>query len=186
MCTVVQAFVVSVCLKLHAICGPSCIHLSTHIWAWPSAHPPCLRGCLGPLSYNFLFNSSRAFLLSTEGAIEKANALQAAQEELRAGEIVPDITPIQNVSVFGSMAMFASKVAAGSRQSRDKCEEKTEIVLMGERSAAAAMGAKHTEEQLLRANRSVSILNHVRPSLSFHPFRQRSAPGLFRLINMPA
>lgn len=102
-------------------------------------------------------------LWTAEGAIEKANALQAAQEELRSGETVPDIAPIQKVSMFGTMAIFASKVAAGSRLPRDKCEEASEIVLMGERSAAAAMGAKHTEEQLLRANRSVSFMNHARP-----------------------
>eukprot|EP00904_Undaria_pinnatifida_P009346 jgi/Undpi1/5541/HiC_scaffold_2.g00818.m1 len=54
------------------------------------------------------------------------------------------------------MAIFASKVAAGQRQTRDsKCEEPTEIMLLGERSAAAAMGAKHTEEHLLRANREI-------------------------------
>ena len=77
---------------------------------------------------------------------------------------MPDIAPIQNVPTFGTMAIFASKVAASSRQTRDKCGEKTEIIMMGERSDAAAMGAKHTQEQLLRANRSVSILEHVRSS----------------------
>lgn len=53
------------------------------------------------------------------------------------------------------MAIKASRLASDTRQRlKEAAEEPSEQELMEQEMAVAAMGAKHTEQQLLRASRS--------------------------------
>lgn len=57
---------------------------------------------------------------------------------------------------YGSMVVLAGRLASETRQRRNKATaEPSEVDLLEEKMAVAAMGAKHTEQQLLQASRLV-------------------------------
>eukprot|EP00903_Cladosiphon_okamuranus_P014008 g13027.t1 len=61
---------------------------------------------------------------------------------------------LRNVVAYGNMAVKASRLAAETRQRLKKAtEEPSEQDRLQEEMAVAAMGASHTEQQLLRASR---------------------------------
>ena len=92
----------------------------------------------------------------TEDRIERADREGETQE----GDLAPfqktadPKAGIMNVVAYGNMAIKVSKLASHARQKLTKAtEEPSEQELLEEEMAVAAMGAKHTEQQLLRASR---------------------------------
>lgn len=82
------------------------------------------------------------------------------QEEARAGDLASSQKKanakarLRNVVAYGNMAVMAGRLAAGTRERLKKAsEEPSEKDLLKEEMAVAAMGASHTEQQLLRASR---------------------------------
>lgn len=62
------------------------------------------------------------------------------------------------VATYGSMIVMASRLASETRQRRTKAvEQPSEVDVLQEKMAVAAMGAKHTEQQLLQASRSSAL-----------------------------
>lgn len=61
---------------------------------------------------------------------------------------------VRKLATYGSMAVLANRVAAGTRQALKKHGEgPPDSQAMEQKIAAAALGAEQTEKQLLRANR---------------------------------
>ena len=94
------------------------------------------------------------------GKIEKVGQQQEAQKtDLAESEKKAAARGrLGKVATYGSMIVMASRLASETRQRRTKAiEQPSEVDLLQEKMAVAAMGAKHTEQQLLQASRSSAL-----------------------------
>ncbi len=66
------------------------------------------------------------------------------------------------MATYGSMVVMAGRLASETRQRRNKTTaEPSEVDILEEKMAVAAMGAKHTEQQLLQASRLGVLTFHA-------------------------
>lgn len=92
----------------------------------------------------------------TEERVERADRQGEAQERDLVSSQEKDNAKarLRNVAAYGHMAIKAGRLAAKTRQTVTKAaEDSSERDRLKEEMAVVAMGASHTEQQLLRASR---------------------------------
>lgn len=96
--------------------------------------------------------------------IEKVHQQQkTSEQDLRSSEKRAAARGrLGKMATYGSMVVMAGRLASETRQRRNKTTaEPSEVDILEEKMAVAAMGAKHTEQQLLQASRLGVLTFHA-------------------------